>query len=77
MIIVKGDLGLAINPICLKIIPKYPQPLYHFHGEIEQSEGYCIQAVFEGSERAELTGKINTLDEAKKMLDEMYKGIKG
>lgn len=77
MIIVKGDLGLAINPICLQIIPKYPHPSYHFHGEIEQSEGYCIQAVFECSESAELTGKINTLDEAKKMLDEMYKGIKG
>lgn len=75
MIIVKGDLGVAINPQGLQIAPKYPQPIYHFQGQVGQSEGYCIQALFEGSEIVELTGKIDTLEEAKDLLDKMYQNI--
>lgn len=75
MIIVKGDLGVAINPICLKIISKYPQPLYHFHGEMEQSDGYCIEAVFENKESLILSSKIDTIEEARKLLNELYKGL--
>lgn len=82
MIIVKGDLGVAINPICLKIIKRQPQTIYTsnedingFYGGAENNYGYCIQAVFENSDAAILTQKINSFNEAKERLDELYKDI--
>lgn len=82
MIIVKGDIGIAINPICLKIIKRQPQTIYTsnedingFYGGTENNYGYCIQAVFENSDAAILTEKINGFNEAKERLDELYKDI--
>lgn len=82
MIIVKGDLGVAINPICLKIIKRQPQTIYvsnegingSYKG-IENDYGYCIQAVFENKESLVLSSKIDTIEEARKLLNELYKGL--
>lgn len=30
MIFIKGDIGIAINPICLKIIKRQPQTIYDY-----------------------------------------------
>ena len=82
MIIIKGDIGIAINPIYLKIIPRQSQTIYcsygdisKANGDIENNYGYCIQAVFENSDAAILTEKINSFNEAKERLDELYKDI--
>lgn len=82
MIIVKGDLGVAINPIRLKIIKRQPQTIYvsnedinGSYEDIENNYGYCIEAVFENSDVAILTEKINSFNEAKERLDELYKDI--
>lgn len=82
MIIVKGDLGVAINPICLKIIKRQPQTIYTsnedingFYGGAENNYGYCIQAVFENKESLILSSKIDTIEEARKLLNELYKGM--
>ena len=83
MIIIKGDIGIAINPIYLKIIPRQSQTIYcsygdisKANGDIENNYGYCIQAVFENSESVVLSSKIDTIEEARKLLNELYKGIK-
>lgn len=82
MIIAKGDIGIAINPICLKIIKRQPQTIYISNEDIngsyegiENDYGYCIQAVFENSESLILSSKIDTIEEARKLLDELYKGL--
>lgn len=82
MIIVKGDIGIAINPICLKIIKRQPQTIYISNEDIngsyegiENNDGYCIQAVFENKESLILSSKIDTIEEARKLLNELYKGL--
>lgn len=84
MIIVKGDLGVAINPQGLQIayeedgteiIPVYTPHIEYNDKDVKKNSGYYIKAVFTEFDSIVLTSGIKTIEDARKLLDELYKGL--
>lgn len=84
MIIVKGDLGVAINPQGLQIvyeeegeefIPVYKSFSEYNDIDAKKNTGYYIKAVYTEFDSVVLTSRIKTIEEAGKLLDELYKGL--
>lgn len=81
--IVKGEIGIAINPQALQILYRNKDNVGYgvdFKGcktyaDITKFDEYYIQALFQDSESVILSGGYKTFEEAKKALDELYKGI--
>lgn len=83
--IVKGEIGIAINPQALQILYRNKDNVGYgvdFKGcktyaDITKFDEYYIQALFQDSESVILSGGYKTFEEAKKALDDLYKGMEG